>query len=42
MGKKVLAAIDIGYEKAFGTIIDANVTTLIAALILYQFGSGSG
>ncbi|MBL4602847.1 MAG: protein translocase subunit SecD [Emcibacteraceae bacterium] len=39
-GKKVLAAIDIGYEKAFGTIIDANVTTLIAALILYQFGSG--
>lgn len=39
-GKKVLAAIDVGYSRAFGTIIDANVTTLIAALILFQFGSG--
>ncbi|MBT6330099.1 MAG: protein translocase subunit SecD, partial [Kordiimonadaceae bacterium] len=28
------------YSRAFGTIIDANVTTLIAALILFQFGSG--
>lgn len=39
-GKNVLAAIDEGYSRAFGTIIDANVTTLIAALILFQFGSG--
>jgi preprotein translocase subunit SecD len=39
-GKKVLAAIDVGYSRAFGTIIDANVTTLIAAMILFQFGSG--
>jgi len=39
-GKNVLAAIDAGYSRAFGTIIDANVTTLIAALILFQFGSG--
>lgn len=39
-GKSVLAAIDEGYSRAFGTILDANVTTLIAALILFQFGSG--
>lgn len=39
-GKKALSALDIGYEKAFGTIVDANVTTLIAAVILFQFGSG--
>ncbi len=39
-GKKVLRAIEVGYEKAFMTIIDANVTTLIAALILFQFGTG--
>jgi len=39
-GKNVLSAIDAGYSRAFGTIIDANVTTLIAALILFQFGSG--
>jgi protein-export membrane protein SecD len=39
-GKKALSALDIGYEKAFGTIVDANVTTFIAAIILFQFGSG--
>jgi len=39
-GKNVLSAIDVGYSRAFSTIIDANVTTLIAALILFQFGSG--
>ncbi len=39
-GKNVLSAVDIGYGRAFGTIVDANVTTLIAALILFQFGSG--
>ncbi|MDG1437811.1 MAG: protein translocase subunit SecD [Emcibacteraceae bacterium] len=39
-GKDVLAAIDVGYGRAFGTIMDANITTLIAALILFQFGSG--
>ncbi|MBT5383826.1 MAG: protein translocase subunit SecD [Kordiimonadaceae bacterium] len=39
-GKKVLASIDVGYSRAVGTIFDANVTTLIAALILFQFGSG--
>jgi protein-export membrane protein SecD len=39
-GKKVLQAIEIGYQKAFMTIIDANVTTFIAAVMLFQFGSG--
>lgn len=39
-GKKALAALDAGYQKAFGTIVDANVTTFIAAIILFQFGSG--
>ncbi len=40
LGKTALAAVEAGYEKAFLTIIDANVTTLIAALVLFQFGTG--
>jgi len=40
LGKTPLAAIDGGYDKAFSTIVDANVTTLIAAIVLFQFGSG--
>ncbi len=40
LGKTVRNAIDAGYAKAFLTIIDANVTTLIAALVLFQFGTG--
>jgi len=39
-GKTVRAAIDAGYSKAFLTIVDANITTLIAALVLFQFGTG--
>ena len=34
------AAIQAGYSRALTTIIDANVTTVIAALVLYQFGTG--
>ncbi|TET27475.1 protein translocase subunit SecD [Candidatus Aerophobetes bacterium] len=34
------SAVDTGYSKALRTILDANITTLIAALILFQFGSG--
>lgn len=34
------AAIDAGYERAFSTIMDANVTTLIAAVVLFVFGTG--
>ena len=39
-GKTPRAAIDSGYARALTTIIDANVTTLVAALVLYQFGTG--
>ncbi len=39
-GKTPRAAIDSGYSRALTTIIDANVTTVIAALVLYQFGTG--
>jgi len=39
-GKTTRAAIDQGYHRAFTTIIDSNLTTVIAALFLYQFGSG--
>jgi protein-export membrane protein SecD len=39
-GKTVRVAIDFGYQKAFRTILDSNVTTLIAAAFLFQFGTG--
>ena len=39
-GKTVLSAVDGGYAKAFSTILDANVTTFIAAFVLFQFGTG--
>lgn len=39
-GHTVFASIQAGYEKAFWTIADANVTTLLAALLLFAFGSG--
>lgn len=40
VGKSPMAAVDTGYREAMRTIIDANVTTLIAAILLYAFGSG--
>ena len=40
LGKTVSAAIESGYERAFITILDANVTTLIAAFVLAWIGSG--
>ena len=39
-GKTPKTAIDSGYDRALTAIIDANVTTLIASLVLYQFGTG--
>jgi len=39
-GRSAISAIDAGYKRALGTIMDANITTLIAALILFQLGSG--
>jgi len=40
MGKTLRAAIEAGYTKAFLTIFDSNVTTLVAALFLFGFGTG--
>jgi preprotein translocase subunit SecD len=39
-GKTPHASVDAGFRKALKTIVDANVTTLIAAAVLYYFGSG--
>ena len=39
-GNSPQASIHAGYEKAFSTILDANITTLIAALVLFSFGAG--
>jgi preprotein translocase subunit SecD len=39
-GKSVLSAIASGFSRAFKTILDANVTTIIAAVFLFQFGTG--
>ncbi|HAX46280.1 MAG TPA: protein translocase subunit SecD [Nitrospinaceae bacterium] len=40
VGKTVRAAIDAGFAKAFSTIVDANLTTFIASVVLFQFGTG--
>ncbi|WP_306304103.1 MMPL family transporter [Desulfosarcina cetonica] len=40
LGKTPRAAVEAGYARATLTILDANVTTLIAALVLFQFGTG--
>jgi preprotein translocase subunit SecD len=40
LGKTPRAALDAGYEKGTLTILDANITTLIAAVVLFQFGTG--
>ena len=39
-GKTPAAAVDSGYRKAFWTIFDSHVTTLITAAVLFQFGTG--
>ena len=39
-GRSIINSIDLGYKFAFKTIVDANITTLIAALLLYNYGSG--
>ena len=40
LGKSLWTALEMGHEKAFSTIVDANITTLISAIILWKFGSG--
>ncbi|MBU5677824.1 protein translocase subunit SecD [Alkaliphilus sp. MSJ-5] len=39
-GKTVRAAIDSGFKRAFTSILDSNITTLISGIVLYQFGTG--
>ena len=39
-GRTPISAVDTGYRRALTTIIDANLTTLIAAILLFEFGSG--
>ena len=39
-GRSIINSIDLGYKFAIKTILDANFTTLIAALLLYNYGSG--
>ncbi|SBV93746.1 Protein translocase subunit SecD [uncultured Alphaproteobacteria bacterium] len=39
-GRSPLSSIESGFDRAFATIFDANITTLAAAALLYQFGSG--
>lgn len=41
LGKSLMTAIDNGFSKAFGTILDSNVTTLIAGFVLFFMGTGS-
>ncbi|MDO7667023.1 MAG: protein translocase subunit SecD, partial [Pseudomonadota bacterium] len=41
IGNSPQASINAGYAKAFSTIADANITTLIAAVVLFGFGTGS-
>jgi protein-export membrane protein SecD len=40
IGKTARVAVDAGYQKAFSAIFDSNLTTLIAAVFLFQFGTG--
>ncbi|MDP1731146.1 MAG: protein translocase subunit SecD [Devosia sp.] len=39
-GKSIIASIETGFQRAMGTILDANITTLIAAVVLFFLGSG--
>ncbi len=39
-GKAILSSISSGFSRAFKTILDANITTIIAAIFLFQFGTG--
>lgn len=41
LGKAIWPAVSAGYDRAFVTILDANITTLLTAVILFMFGSGA-
>jgi preprotein translocase subunit SecD len=40
IGKSPRAAVETGFDRAFSAILDANVTTIVAAVVLFQFGTG--
>ncbi len=40
LGKSILSSIAIGFSRAFTTILDSNLTTIICAVFLFQFGTG--
>ena len=40
MGRSILSSLDAGFKRAFGTIVDSNVTMFVAAVILYFLGTG--
>ena len=39
-GRSMISSLEAGFDRAFATIVDANVTMLIAAVLLFIFGSG--
>ncbi len=39
-GRSMLSSLDAGFKRAFGTIVDSHVTTLVAGALLYELGSG--
>jgi preprotein translocase subunit SecD len=41
LGKTPRGAVDSGFDRATTTIMDANITTLISAVVLFQFGTGA-
>jgi SecD/SecF fusion protein len=40
-GKTAIQAFEAGYHRAFSTIVDSNLTTLVAAIVMYYFGTGA-
>lgn len=40
LGRSIVSALDAGFKRAFATIVDSNATMMVAAVILYYFGSG--
>jgi SecD/SecF fusion protein len=40
MGRSIISSLDAGFNRAFATIVDSNVTMFVAAVLLYLFGAG--
>jgi preprotein translocase subunit SecD len=39
-GRNLISAMDAGFSRAMGTIMDANITHILSAVIMFEFGSG--